>query len=254
MAVQTTTRLPLVLASVGIILFVGALLHQMNGVPSSLRSSSKGSFYDIALSHGTDKVTVHHYHHMYQKYLPPYRPKPLKMLEIGIGCDMGYGPGASYFTWLEYFPYVDLYFIEYDAACASKWAANTTGATIFTGDQANITFLNQFMRTAGTDFDVIVDDGGHTMDQQIVSLETLWKAVKPGGLYFCEDLQTSYWESYGGDPANRGSKRTMMGFVKELVDDLNVVTGGHKRKHEGVSLDLLSVDCMEEVCAFVKKG
>lgn len=38
MVVQTT-KLPLVLASVGVILFVGALLHQMNGVPESWKSS-----------------------------------------------------------------------------------------------------------------------------------------------------------------------------------------------------------------------
>lgn len=94
---------------------------------------------------------------------------------------VNYGPGASFYTWLDYLELVDLYFIEYDAACAEKWAANTTDATIFSGDQANIPFLNSFMAQAGMDFDVIVDDGGHTMNQQITSLEVLWKAVKPGG-------------------------------------------------------------------------
>lgn len=174
------------------------------------------------------------------------------MLEIGLGCDMSYGPGASFYTWLEYFPYVDLYFIEYDAACAEKWAANTTEATIFTGDQADVDFLNTFMEEAGTDFDIIIDDGGHRMNQQITSLETLWKAVVPGGIYFCEDLQTSYWDNYGGDRSNSGKKKTMMGMIKELLDDLHVGPGGHKRQHE-VSVDMAFIDCMEEVCAFVKK-
>lgn len=49
--------------------------------------ASRPTFYDIALSHGTDKVTRHHYHHMYQKYLEPYREQPVKFLEIGLGCD-----------------------------------------------------------------------------------------------------------------------------------------------------------------------
>src|ERR1700753_3741760 len=110
---------------------------------------------------------------MYPKYLEPYRDKHLKMLEIGLGCDMEYGPGASFYTWLEYFPYVDLYFIEYDAVCAEKWAANTTEAPIFTGDQADVPFLNSFMEQAGMNFDIIIDDGGHRMNQQITSLETL---------------------------------------------------------------------------------
>jgi len=44
------------------------------------------------------------------------------MLEIGLGCDMSYGPGKSYYTWREFLPNVDLYYIEYDKACVQKWA------------------------------------------------------------------------------------------------------------------------------------
>jgi hypothetical protein len=46
------------------------------------------SFTDIALKYGTDKVTDHHYQFMYEKYLAPIRDESLKMLEIGLGCDM----------------------------------------------------------------------------------------------------------------------------------------------------------------------
>lgn len=62
-------RLPLVLAVVGAIFCVGAILHQAllekptskaNGVAESAQSS----FYDIAMSHGTDKVADHGYHRM----------------------------------------------------------------------------------------------------------------------------------------------------------------------------------------------
>ncbi|SMY24403.1 unnamed protein product [Zymoseptoria tritici ST99CH_1A5] len=263
MAIQPN-RVPMILAFIGIALFIGTLIHQTNiAVPSSWRGhlskvysgtpkDTRPSFYEIALSHGTDKVTTHSYHHMYQKYLSPFRDVPFKMLEIGLGCDMNYGPGASYWTWLEYFPYVDLYYIEYDAACAEKWAGNTTGATIFAGDQADVKFLERFMKEAGEDFDVIIDDGGHHMNQQIVSLQTLWRAVVPGGLYFCEDLQTSYWENYEGDPTQSGKVKTMMGMIKELADDLNVRPAKTARKH-AVSQEMQFVDCMEEVCAFGKK-
>jgi hypothetical protein len=48
---------------------------------------------------------------VYEKYLEPIRDKPLKMLEIGLGCNMAYGPGKSYYTWLEFLPNVDLYYI-----------------------------------------------------------------------------------------------------------------------------------------------
>jgi len=99
------------------------------------------------------------------------------------------------------------------------------------------------------DFDLIIDDGGHTMDQQITSLKHLWKAVKPGGYYILEDLQTSYLEAYHGDPsAHDPTIETATKFIYELIDDR--MTG--KNKHE-ISSDMRSIDCMREVCGFTKK-
>ncbi|KAK6443065.1 transcription factor [Oleoguttula sp. CCFEE 5521] len=289
-----TGRAPLILAGIAAIILLATIIKQMNAVPTSWTdrlaalhgsdttapsaevvsdplhvhvsdmptkelgglgvSLPRPTFYEVALSHGTDKVTKHHYHHMYEKYLSPLRDRKFKMLEIGLGCDMSYGPGASYYTWLEYFTNVDLYFIEYDQACAEKWAVETSGATIFPGDQANVTFLQEFVTRTGS-MDVIIDDGGHQMHQQRTSLVTLFPTLRAGGLYFCEDLQTSYWPDYGGDPdpLKGHKKKTMMGMVKEVVDDLNVGPGGFGRKH-GWDSEVGGVDCMEEVCAFVKKG
>ena len=132
------------------------------------------------------------------------------MLELGVGCDMTTGPGASYYTWLEYFPHADLYYIESDAACAAQWANRTTGATVFAGDQANVAFLDRFIsETTGGDkelFDiVIVDDGEHVASQQQqTSLRHLFKIVKPGGLYFLGNLRTSYDGSDEGEDVAKG--------------------------------------------------
>jgi hypothetical protein len=101
---------------------------------------------------------------MYEHRFAPLRDQHIKFLEIGLGCTMDYGPGASYFTWLEYFSHVDLYFIEYDEECAAKWANKSGEATIFTGDQADAQFLEKFIVESGGDFDVIIDDGGHTSE------------------------------------------------------------------------------------------
>merc|ERR1712093_204385 len=214
-----------------------------------LQVNDRPSFLDIATKYGTDKVTTHHYNYMYQKYLEPLRDDKIKVLEIGLGCNMGYGPGASYHTWLEYFPHVDLYFIEYDAECADKWKAETTRATIFTGDQADVAFLERFLGETGGNFDVMIDDGGHTMQQQIVSLQTLFKGVVPGGIYFCEDLATSYEEQYGGGPG----KITMMGMIKDLLDDLNHAVDGRPEPSHPVGADMRSIECGEQICAFFKE-
>jgi len=213
--------------------------------PTPAPQATLESFYNIASKHGTDKVTTHSYHHMYTKYLEPIRTQKLKMLEIGLGCDMSYGPGKSYYTWLEFFPNVDLYFMEYDGKCAEKWASATTGATIIAGDQANVTFLTEFKQQYGTDFDIIIDDGGHTMKQQIISLDWLFDAIKPGGIYFVEDLQTSYMPAYGGQ---EGNPNTMMEQIKGFLDDLIL-----NRPRTAVMKEVYGVDCMREVCAFAKK-
>ena len=64
--------------------------HAALAKPSNVLSmgDEQPSFEQIALKYGTDKVTSHSYQHMYDKYLAPVRASPLKMLEIGLGCNM----------------------------------------------------------------------------------------------------------------------------------------------------------------------
>ncbi|UNI23682.1 hypothetical protein JDV02_009488 [Purpureocillium takamizusanense] len=210
----------------------------------------RSSFEQVALKYGTDKVTSHSYQDMYDKYLAPVRNSPLKMLEIGLGCNMAYGPGASYYTWLEFLPRVELYYIESDAVCAAKYERETANAHVYIGDQADAAFLEQFASETAQSgqFDVVVDDGGHTMEQQITSLVHLWPIVKPGGIYVIEDLQTSYWEGYGGDPmATDRAKHTTVKQIFRVVDD--IMTG---RNSLLMSRDVLSVDCMAEICTLRK--
>jgi hypothetical protein len=174
------------------------------------------------------------------------------MLEIGLGCDMKYGPGASYYTWLEYFSNVDLYYIEYDAACAQKWAHLTTGAKIFAGDQSDLSFLQHFLSSTGGEFDIIIDDGGHTMSQQRTSLSILWDAVKPGGIYFVEDLSTSYQPKYGGglDVEGKPGKGTFMEDLKSMLDDIH--RWGMLPDVNMVSKSLVAFEMTEEVVALTK--
>jgi hypothetical protein len=52
--------------------------------------------------------------------------------------------------------------------------------------------LTEMIDNFGGDFDIIIDDGGHSMEQQQVSLGFLFKFLKPGGIFVIEDLETSY--------------------------------------------------------------
>jgi hypothetical protein len=66
---------------------------------------------------------------------------------------------------------------------------------ILVGDQSDPNFLAVLAEQHGP-FDIIVDDGGHTMKQQRLSFDNLWKHVAPGGVYLCDDTHTSYWSEY----------------------------------------------------------
>lgn len=158
----------------------------------------------------SDKFTRHHYEYIYGKYLahPHLFKAGLKVLEIGLGCTMNYGPGESVKLWKTWFKDVqdfDLHFMEYDKECVEKWAnhENMKDLTIHIGDQNNTVDLeNIFLKanitkpTEGAfrnngfgQFDIIVDDGGHYFDQIRTSFEVLFKdALAPGGLYVIEDV------------------------------------------------------------------
>lgn len=66
---------------------------------SSLLSPATGTidgrFYCAALQTGTDKIIAHHYQYMYSLHLQHLEHQQLRLLEIGLGCDMYYGPGRS---------------------------------------------------------------------------------------------------------------------------------------------------------------
>eukprot|EP00547_Thalassionema_nitzschioides_P014528 CAMPEP_0194250352 /NCGR_PEP_ID=MMETSP0158-20130606/22824_1 /TAXON_ID=33649 /ORGANISM="Thalassionema nitzschioides, Strain L26-B" /LENGTH=270 /DNA_ID=CAMNT_0038987137 /DNA_START=16 /DNA_END=828 /DNA_ORIENTATION=+ len=144
----------------------------------------------------TDKVTGHTYEIMYGKFLLPYyhRKPNMKMLEIGLGCDMGRArPGASVALYKKLFPEAELWEAEFDGECVKKIAGKgeLEGIHTLVGDQGNAAVLDSWIEKSGGNFDVIIDDGGHQNCQIWQSFLKLWPTVKSGGLYFIEDMQVA---------------------------------------------------------------
>eukprot|EP00494_Astrolonche_serrata_P017679 UN17866 len=77
-------------------------------------------FYLIANETTTDKLWAHNYHKIYGKYLREhYNKNDGTFLEIGLGCNMAYGPGHSTKIWVQLFKNVE--FIENDEECVEKY-------------------------------------------------------------------------------------------------------------------------------------
>ena len=147
-----------------------------------------------------------HYFDIYQRTLAPYIGKPVRVLEIGVF----HGGGLDQLRALLG-QEAQLFGVDLDpaarAACAGRFE-------VAVGDQTDTAFLDQVVADFGP-FDVIIDDGGHTTNQQITTIEHLFDAVNEGGVYIVEDTHTSYWDSY------RDSPESFIEWSKHRADDLN---------------------------------
>ena len=81
-----------------------------------------------------------------------------------------------------------------------------------------LALLINIIHQIGPDLDIVIDDGGHSMNQQITSFHTLFPLLKNKGLYVIEDLHTSYWRGYGG---RKGKKHSTIGLIKHLIDEIH---------------------------------
>jgi hypothetical protein len=149
-----------------------------------------------------------HYFEIYHRHFERFRGKSPVVLEIGV-----FG-GGSLQMWHHYFgPGTRLVGIDVDPRCKSFEDESTT---IMIGDQADRAFLAE-VRKAVPHIDILIDDGGHTMQQQIVTLEELYLHIQPTGVYLCEDIHTSFIPEYGGGFRRPG---TFLEYAKGLVDNL----------------------------------
>ena len=103
---------------------------------------------------------------------------------------------------------------DIDPRCANLAGRRTK---IFIGDQEDREFLRSLAAEIGP-VDVLIEDGGHTMGQQIATFEKLYTHVSDDGVFLIEDLHTSYWKKYGGGYHRPG---TFMEYAKGLTDQLN---------------------------------
>jgi hypothetical protein len=251
----------------------GTLSAQAHPVAVACDVNAGRSFKDIATQYDGGKSTVHQYHFAYEKYTRALRCKQkLSVAEIGLGCLPGavHPPGASVSVWLEHFPSASIYLFEYDRPCAETFlktdpyhagAALQERVRLFMGDQSLESDLAQFQE--GAPYDVIVDDGGHSMLQQITSLRYLFPLLKPGGVYFLEDLLTSYFWFDGPwhDDKGQGLQGTTTAqYISKLLDVLNYDPPAYlarvdERRFPGL-LELAplvkSVDCFRKLCVLTR--
>ncbi len=149
------------------------------------------------------------YFEVYHRYFQRFRGQPVKFLEIGVQN------GGSARMWRHYFgPQATIIGVDVDPSCR---ALERQGFEIWIGDQADPAFWKKFL-AKHPDLDIVLDDGGHTMRQQIMTFECLFPRLKNSGVYLCEDTHTSYFPAHGGGLERAG---TFHEHVKGLVDGMH---------------------------------
>jgi hypothetical protein len=167
------------------------------------------TLHDIGLSTHTDKAYDHHFCDFYEKNL---KKDVSNLWEIGVLN------GASLQMWSEYFPQAQITGFDIEDKSQLKLNANVIVKFL---DQGNEEQLKKLVNE-NKDIDVIVDDGSHIIEHQIMTFEILFDALKPGGQFIIEDLHTStdLWNVFH----YKNGKGTLQ-YLNDIIQ--NITPGGY---------------------------
>ena len=147
------------------------------------------------------------YFSVYDDLFNKFKDKKVVFVEVGVF------QGGSLFMWREYFgKQARIIGIDINPG-AKKWEKD--GFEIFIGSQSDSKFWEIFFNTIG-EVDIILDDGGHTFEQQIITAESVLHNIKDGGMLVVEDTHTSYMVDYGG-----ASNVSFISYAKNMIDGIN---------------------------------
>ncbi len=147
------------------------------------------------------------YFQVYDDLLARWRGTDFTFVEIGVLN------GGSLFMWRDYFgPRARIIGVDLNPE-AKRWEAD--GFEIHIGNQARASFWNELVANVGP-MDVVLDDGGHTNDQQIVTADKLLGNVRDGGMLIVEDTHASYLRNFGNP-----SKHSFINWAKLVADSIN---------------------------------
>lgn len=96
---------------------------------------------------------------------------------------------------------------------AKKW--ENEGFEIHIGSQSDQAFWKKFIDDVG-EIDIVLDDGGHTYPQQIITTDSLLPHIKDGGIVLIEDTHTSYIRGFGD------VNFSFIEYVKNHIDKINM--------------------------------
>lgn len=176
------------------------------------------------------------YFDVYELILSKYKSKKnLTVVEIGVK------DGGSLFIWQKLFPHAKIIGIDLNIEC-KKFEKD--GFIIEIGDQSSQKFWKDFFYKH-QNVDVIIDDGGHTNNQQIFTAISCIPYIKDGGILITEDVMCSYFFNFGNP-----NKYSFINFCKKIIDDINFKYPGIGKFEFSLNNYVHSIEFFESVVIF----
>lgn len=202
--------------------------------------------FDNTINHPSDKWES--YFGVYERHLSPLRKQSVNIIEVGVQA------GGSLDMWSNYFDQAkSITGIDIDIECANL-KYNDPRINVVIGDQGDAAFWDKFLET-NIKIDVFIDDGGHFMNQQILTFEKVFPVLSKGGIYICEDCHTSYMNYNGGGLERKGS------FIEYAKSYIDVIHWEWKEQYNTelerkwkIGKDLTSVHLYDSMVVFEKLG
>jgi hypothetical protein len=181
-------------------------------------------------------VKYNTYFPVYEKIFEKYIGREITFVEVGVLN------GGSLFMWREYLgPKARIIGIDLNPA-ALKW--NDFGFEIYIGSQSDTDFWKNFYSKIGS-VDVLLDDGGHTNRQQIVTTAESINNIKDGGILVVEDVHSSYMASFGNP-----SKYSFINYAKKIIDGVNSRYHSLEKQMHEYKDSVFSVEFFESFVVF----
>jgi precorrin-6B methylase 2 len=162
---------------------------------------------------GTDKNTTHNYiNGFYDKEFSKYQDKKINLLEIGIYS------GASLYLWSKYFKNAEIYGIDIINLIRREYSKINNVKHLF-ANAYDVNLVNTL-----PDFDIIIDDGPHTLESQIFTLTHYINKLKDGGVLIIEDVQNinhfNIFKSFIPEDLQKNTESINVRSTNNRYDDL----------------------------------
>lgn len=172
---------------------------------------------------GTDKATCHSYDGFYDEILKDYLDREISLLEIGVQF------GASSLLWHDLIPKSKLVLVDIkDKVHPNIWSSMEKDRYNFHEmDAFNLQSVSELKSKYPDGFDIIIEDGPHTLESQIFAVQNYTPLLKEGGILIMEDIQRF---EHGqmiidliGDIKHKSIEFVDLRHIKNRYDDLLIV-------------------------------